>query len=187
MPDTAPLDESLLLVGEVVSYWLYSKDTIIKVSQTWNRFALSNNATAEILEESVIGKNTYSFIVDDPTRMYLQVLLQQPRLLRTTVAKKYRCDSPGLKRYMEMRLTPEPEGLVRLDHTLEQLEPFNRPLTFHPASASSRATVCRCSICARLCIGSCWIIPEEAEAEGLIQPDALVPVTYLVCPVCQTF
>jgi len=177
--------ESPVQIGEVTTYWLDTKDLITAVSSSWNHFALNNNAGKNSLAQNVIGQNIYSFIISDPTRMYLQILIQQARVLGNTVAKKYRCDSPQLKRYMEMRITPEQTGQIRLDHLLERVEPFVRPISFYPASSGGTATAYRCSICARLYLAGCWVMPDDAITEGLISLDAPLPVIYTVCPVCQ--
>jgi len=186
MTDAGPEAEEQIQADEVITYRLDHRDTIVEVSQTWNHFALSNNATEKTLAKAVIGCTVFSFILGDPTRMYFQALLQQARILGRSLARNYRCDSPELKRYMEMRLTPEPEGIVRLDHTIQRVEPLKPSLSFQPASRVTSETIGRCSVCARLTTGLRWVQPEEVLKQGQFPRDGAIPVRYLVCPDCVT-
>lgn len=184
MTNTEPDEGNLIQAGDVITCWLDEHDTIVEVSQTWDRFALSNNADKKTLARGVIGRTIFSFIIGDPTRMYLQALLQQVRILGRSLARTYRCDSPELKRYMEMRLTPEESGLVRIDHTLLRVEPFSQPVSFYPADFVSSTTIGRCSVCANLKTDLRWIPPEKVLEQAKILYSVALPVSYLVCPAC---
>ncbi len=185
MSDISMVKEGQVKERGLITYLLDRDDIIIEVSQAWNSFAISNNADKNTLADSVIGHNIFSFILGDSTRMYMQVLLQQARILGHSPSRKYRCDSPELKRYMQMLLIPEPDGVVRVEHTLERVESFEQPISFSPAVVTNPSTVFRCSICARLKIGSVWIFPEDALDQEHIPCDTVIPVRYLVCPLCD--
>lgn len=172
-------------VGQIVSYWLDPADRIIKVNPLWDRFALTNGGEARLLSAEIQGRRVFDFITGDQTRMYLEALLQHARFLHRSVIRSYRCDSPTLKRFMSMSITPVTASLVQLDHTLLKCEPLEQPIAYRHEPDSQAQTLPRCSVCTRLLIKGSWLSPEDAEILGLLTFSKPVPVTYRICPACR--
>jgi len=167
-----------------VSYWIDGTDTIVKVNQVWDRFALGNDGGDAVLSSKVVGRNVFDFISGDETRMYLGALLQHARYLNRTVVRPYRCDSPALRRYMEMQVSPDADGLVRLDHVLLRAEPYEVPVVYRHESDPDAEALFRCSVCSNLQVADRWFAPEDARILCGMPCDKPIPVRYAVCPSC---
>lgn len=166
-----------------LSYWLDVGDVIVEVSPDWENFAQENGGDG-IEAKKVLGRNLLSFVHGDVTRMYVRSLVQSARMLRRPICRTYRCDSPDMRRFMEMRLTLESSGLLRWEHRTLRTEPLSRRIEFAVGSAGrSRRIVVRCSICNRLKAPGGWCEPDCYEAP-LPAVEATVPVIYGVCPDC---
>lgn len=167
-----------------VSYWIDDTDRIARVNQVWDNFALSNDGGDALLASRVIGRNVYDFITGDETRMYLGALLQHARFLNHTVVRPYRCDSPDVRRFMEMRVIPDEGSLVRLDHVLIRAEPYLTPVVYRYERDPGGKAVLRCSVCSNLLVSDRWFVPEDTRILCGIPPDQPLPVRYTVCPSC---
>lgn len=185
MPDRITTDQQPDSVDQKVSYWLDREDRIIQVNPLWDRFALANGGENRLLSSEIQGCRVFDFITGDQTRMYLEALLQHARFLNRSVSRSYRCDSPTMKRFMSMRLTPATEGLVQLDHTLLKSEPLYPPVIYHHEPDPKATALPRCSVCTRLLIKDNWLTPEDAETLGFLIPGKPLPVTYRICPTCR--
>lgn len=167
-----------------LSYWLDSNNIIVEVGGQWENFACENQAY-ELTARRVIGRNLLDFVSGDVTRMYVDTLIRSALLQRRPLVRNYRCDSPTVRRDMEMRLSVEDSGLLRWEHRLVQAQPFNRSLAFRAANpVNTRNFLVRCSICNRLKSAGGW---QEAEAVPEISntDSAEVSVIYGVCPSCM--
>ena len=96
-------------------YRLDNTDRIFDTGGAWNQFA-KENAGTELLGSAVIGRSLYDFIHGDVSRMFVRTLVDGVRILNRPRMVPYRCDSPGLRRYMEMSITCEPGGGILLEH-----------------------------------------------------------------------
>lgn len=170
---------------QIVSYWLDHDDRIVQVNPLWDQFALENGGEQRLLSSEIKGRRVFDFITGDQTRMYLEALLQHVRFLNRTLNRSYRCDSPTLKRFMSMSLTPAEQGLVKLDHTLLKSELFEKPVIYRHEPDPEADALPRCSVCTRLLIKKNWLSPEDAEILGLITPGIPLPVHYRICPACR--
>jgi hypothetical protein len=185
MPDNVSMKQQPENGCMIVSYWLDREDRITKVNPLWDQFALANGGENRLLSSEIQGRRVFDFITGDQTRMYLEALLQHARFLNRSVSRSYRCDSPTMKRFMSMCLTPASEGLVQLDHTLLKSEPFQQPIIYHHEPDPQAAALPRCSVCTRLLIKENWLSPEDAETLGFLIPGKPLPVTYRICPACR--
>ncbi len=185
MPDTITAAGQQETIGQVVTYWLDTEDRIVKVNPTWDQFAIANEGGKQLLSSEIKGRRVFDFIMGDQTRMYLEALLQHARFLNRSVSRSYRCDSPALKRFMSMSITPADDNLVQLDHTLLKCEPLEQPIIYRHEPDPQAKALPRCSVCTRLLIKGTWLSPEDAEILGLLSPGKPLPVTYRICPSCK--
>lgn len=155
----------------VTRYRLDAGDRIVEVGGAWDRFACENGAE-DLAGEQVIGLPLRSFIAGDVTRMFIDTLLARVRLTGRPAVVPYRCDSPGLKRFMEMSLTLEGRSLLA-EHRLVGEQPLPRPLTFRTATAGGR-WVRRCSMCNRV---------ATRDGAPLVEPECLPEAAATVCEV----
>lgn len=159
--------------------WLDKADRIQKVSDSWNQFAKENGGNA-CLGESVIGQPIWRFITGDSTWMLVHTLMLRARVIRAPVRHHYRCDSPDLRRHMEMIIYPEADGGVRIEHRLLSAEPIAPPVRIDPATHGQ--AVPRCSMCNRIKLKGQWKEAPDALAAGEIA--AVQKVFYGICRDC---
>ena len=165
-----------------VIYWLNHSYEIIGVNSEWDRFALSNGGD-DILSHLIIGKPLFAFIMGDSTRMFVDNLLRRARIPHHDVCKSYRCDSPDLKRYMEMRIIPESPQVLRLEHTMLRQE-ATMPPVFYQYNPTIHHPYRRCSVCNKVLYRYIWNEGSDL-IHSLPQPPAHpIDVVYHVCPHC---
>lgn len=183
-PDQAArFDRSLDAAGFDIRYWLDIGEVIVDIALDWDQFARDNNAP-ELLKRHVIGRNLLNFVSGDVTRMYVRTLIQSARLMRQPMVRQYRCDSPDMRRYMEMRLSLQDNGLLCWEHRQLASEKLPNRLNFvHAADSRTRRPHVRCSICNRLKGRSGWNEPDLL-GEDFLPTESVVPVIYGVCPDC---
>jgi hypothetical protein len=93
-----------------VSYCVNERDEIAWVSDSWVAAAVANDAP-ELTPERVRNRSMWDFIADPTTRhLYEQILarVRRDQVMRFT----FRCDSPALRRLMEMMIRRREDGLV---------------------------------------------------------------------------
>jgi hypothetical protein len=151
---------------------------IVETGGDWDDFAAANDG-AEALTPRVLGRRLGEFVAGDAARMWLFALLDLARLTAEPVTRSYRCDSPMTKRFMEMTVTPESEGRLRLRHRLVREERMARPAPM--VQSAAQGCVLRCSICNRLASDGGWMEPDAPQAPR----GAPLPVVHTVCEACR--
>ncbi len=173
-------------MADGLSYTLDATDTIVAVGGAWNDFAIKNDG-AEIVSEKVIGKKLDQFVHGDETLMFVRTMIMSARVLKRPVVRPYRCDSPSLKRFMEMKVEPKERGEVDVSHRELRSEPSLHAVRVAAAAMGTSAiSVKRCSICNWVRAQQVWSELDEAIAAqrvSLVDSQAL-RVVYGVCPDC---
>ncbi|MCM8625698.1 hypothetical protein [Accumulibacter sp.] len=171
---------------EQLSYTLDGADRIIAVAGDWDRFALANGGEA-IVGRRIIDRPLDEFITGDITRMFVRTMLMSARTMQRRIQRLYRCDSPEVRRFMEMTILPGDGGQVKVVHRLIRSEVCRYPLRVTAAPARSLAPrIKRCSVCNRIRLGQTWQEIDEAVSRGRL-PQAMSPVltvVFGVCPEC---
>ncbi|MCB0192433.1 MAG: hypothetical protein KDJ65_10860 [Anaerolineae bacterium] len=168
-----------------VVYWLNQADEIVDVNDEWDNFALDNDGN-EVVRDKVIGKPLFNFIVGESTRMFVDNLLRRARLRYQETHKFYRCDSPDVKRFMEMRIVPEDRDLLRLEHTIIRREVMTPPV-YYQYSPTIKHPYRRCSICNKVLHQSVWCEGSDlirALPQSSVDAIDAIDVIYHVCPTC---
>ena len=173
-------------MADGLSYTLDATDTIVAVGGKWNEFALQNDGP-DIVSEKVIGKKLDQFVHGDETLMFVRTMIMSARVLKRPVVRPYRCDSPSVKRFMEMKVEPKDLGAVDVMHRELRSEPSKN--TVRVAGAPMGAVgvfIKRCSICNQVHAKDVWSELDDAiAAERLTLPESqALRVVYGVCPSC---
>lgn len=171
----------------LITYHLDRKDRIIEVGGSWDRFAIENNSAPACLSDKVCNRPLVDFISGDETRMWVYAVFMLARARQHPIERNYRCDSPDERRYMLMRVLPEQNGELEVQHEILRCEKRSHPVNFTPVSGILPSSHLRCSICGRLRNGGAWVEPET-----FLPPDDLshgsdkpLRVNYGICEECR--
>ena len=160
-----------------IQYTINNNDIIASVNSDFIQFGKENSGDF-FVPEAWIGTKILSCIDGDNTRMFHGLLLQKVRISRKTITYRYRCDAPGLARFMLMHIIPE-NNAVRYENIIEDEVPINKVL-FKTNNSSGFS---RCSLCNRFKIGySQWLDPAYQLPENKLFE---WNVSYEVCLDCR--
>lgn len=130
----------------------------------------------------VIGLPLRAFISGDVTKMFMDTMLTRVRLTGKPAVIPYRCDSPGIKRFMEMSL--EAIGTeVFSEHRILAERPMPRHTNFRVAAHNKSCRMIKqCSMCSRF--ANPGGEPVEPEVAG-ISSDEPLNIIYFICAECR--
>lgn len=164
-----------------VTYLLDCENRIMSVHGPWDEFAIENGGN-DALAVDVCGRPLWDFVEDDDTRTWLEAIFEFVRLRGEIVQRPYRCDSPQLKRYMQMIIAPRAEGVLRVEHQMLRTEPRRFPVEIeYGGEHATNNMKLRCSLCGCIKNGDRWEEPTPEHA----QPGPHILVAYTVCDGCS--
>ena len=189
-------------MSEQISYWVDSNYIIRKVDINWDNQMGPDSWSIRASSKAILGKPLFEFIADDVTRMFVGAILDSVRVLPRTLTRPYRCDSPDAKRFMQMTVSPEANGLIKVSHELIRSEPLAQEILFKTVQGSNgrvRGVLpslnishferpykwIRCSLCNRLQDpdNKHWQEVDQLQSTMRLN-DQPIPVIYGVCPNC---
>jgi hypothetical protein len=147
---------------------------------TWRSFALDNGGGA-LAGASLKGMSIYQHVAGHFTQRFLREFFDFARTGPAPLSRRYRCDSPRMKRQMEMSASRQDGGRLRVEHRLVSEEPMAVEVECREKLNDSRADYLRCSLCNRLRrLGEeGWREPDRAGADGVVR------VVHTVCADCR--
>jgi hypothetical protein len=98
-------------------YRLNRRDLLVFVDEGWARFAREAGAD-ELLPPGVLNRSIWEFVTDPRLRLLQAELLRKTRSTRKPIRLPFHCDSPNLRRWMEMELQSAAGGEVTVTTTL---------------------------------------------------------------------
>ena len=171
---------------QTIEYRIDHQGVLIHVSDSWTQFAL-DNGSPDLVSERVLGKPLMSFVSDLETRHLYRVILSGFAPQGVPVVLTLRCDSPTLRRFLQLIISQLPDQEIQfLSHTL-RTEPRDAVPLLDPSTNRSDELLRMCSWCKRILLPEDrWVEVEEAVAElELFCLDALPKLTHGVCPTCR--
>ncbi len=166
-------------------YVINRQDVITSVCPLWLAFARENGAP-QLTGEAVIGRPLWEFIEGQETTHFYQLLLQRLRSNNASTIVPFRCDSPTLRRYMRLELTPDSEGNIRFDGVLERVEQTVPYQMLEPTFPRSAQMLTLCSCCKRILVESCgWLeLGDVADRLRLRTKPQAPKLRNSICPEC---
>lgn len=174
--------------SSVVSYTIDEDDIIVEVSSSWQLFAKENFAVG-LTEREVLGRPLWDFIKDESTRSLYKALLRAVRAKGQPISFPFRCDSPRIRRYMVMNVTPHDDGHISFTNELVETRSRNPEIYFQNMLGSNKLYYVMCSVCNKVRAfeekGN-WQEVEDAFT-ALAHMDDPVQVVYELCESCSSF
>jgi hypothetical protein len=173
-----------MIPGQYITYLIDGYDTITYVSPEWVAFC-GENGVRVLTPAAVLGKSIFDFIADGETRELFRMVYGRLRSKASPLVLPFRCDSPNLRRYMEMRLTLLLDNHIEHQSHLLRLEPRQPVLCWDATLERSETFVKACSWCKRLQTAQGWVEVEEAiRVNELFNHLPLPQITHGICPTC---
>jgi hypothetical protein len=159
-------------------------DLILDVNDNWLRFAQENEAP-HLTRQAVVGRSLWDFIAGPETPHIYQLLMRQVRQGQQRVVFTYRCDSPTLRRYMQMEIVPASRQALEFRNYLLREERRDRVRLLEPTTERNYELLHMCSWCNRVRCDETWLSVEEAvNYLGLFGAPELPQITHGICPDC---
>jgi hypothetical protein len=168
-------------------YRIDRNDLLVGFNRQWNIFARDNGAL-DLLREKSFKKPLWSFIHDVETRHVHQTLLNKVRAGKTITGLPFRCDSPLLRRFMEMDILPLGDGKVEYRCRTVKTEP-RKMVPLHYAKSDNGEPLLRmCSWCKKVDTGNGnWDEIENAiSLLGIFSQEKVPTITHTICDACAS-
>lgn len=167
------------------AYELDAELCLRAVDPAWSEFARANGAP-ELVVPGLLGRPVLGCI-QDPTTVYLYRRLFE-HVLRTgrPIVFPFRCDSPEVRRFLEMEIRPGPSSGLQLRTRVVRLEPREPNPLLDRAAPRGGALLRMCSWCKAVDVEGRWCEVEQAViALRLFEREVVPAITHGVCPVCH--
>jgi hypothetical protein len=173
--------------GEALTYVLDRQDRISSVSPQWIVFARDNGAS-DLTPEAVRGRSLWEFISGPETRRIYELALENVRSEGCSLFIPVRCDSPSLRRFMRLRISPAGEGGIEFHSELVRVEPRKEvSLPRGAAYDTDRRFLAVCSWCGRVAIrdGAFAEIDDALPELKCFVENELPWHSYTICLSCE--
>lgn len=156
---------------EPTRYELDEFDTISSVGGAWDQFAIANEAP-HLQQNALVGRPLLNSITGDESKSLYRRILERVRQGRR-ISVPFRCDAPGVRRFMELHMVPAEAGRVRCEAVTIRLEHRTPIALLSVAAPRGNQLVRMCAWCKRVAVGFKWVEVEDAVAAlGLFNIEA---------------
>jgi hypothetical protein len=169
-----------------LDYAIDDQDHLIKVSQSYYRFAEENGWDGA---GDSLGRSLWDFVAGEDMRKLQRLLLRRIRDQARDVQLPFRCDGPGVRREMDIRIVANRSGrLVLFSARLRSEQPRDPPQPLlDPHAARGEDLLVMCGWCDRFLVDGEWVEVEEAAQRLELFGRAELPaIDHGICPRCST-
>ena len=167
-----------------ISYRINSREEITFINDEWFRFAADNNAL-ELVRDNILNCSLWDFISDEKVKHIYQEILR--RVNSGHFMKfKLRCDSPEMRRIIEISITPLKDGEVQFDSKIIWTEARMNPILFKQNVPRTDNLVIICSWCNKIETrnGNWQEVEEAVETLRLFELETLPLTSHGMCGAC---
>ena len=166
-------------------YEVDAANRIVSISESWQEFA-DNNKANHLTATSVLEKSVLDFVADARSRHLYQLLIDKTRNRRETIKFHFRCDSPAIRRFMLMQISPLQEGNVEFKSCIVREEERRPVMLLEQGVSRSDEILAICGWCKKIKLESQdWVEVENAlEQLGLFSDTLLPKLSHVICPTC---
>jgi hypothetical protein len=170
---------------ETLSYAIDEQDHLVKVDQGYYRFAEENgwNEAATSL-----GRSLWDYVAGSEMKKIQRMLVRRIRNEIGSVELPFRCDGPGVRREMNIRIVARPGGRAVLFSARlrsEEARETPQPL-LDPNFPRGTDTLTMCGWCDRFEVDGEWVEVEEAALRlELFNRPELPALSHGICPDCN--
>jgi len=168
-------------------YHINEQDQISFVDNQWLRFA-RDNAAWHLTEQNILGQPIWSFISNKETEMIYQIIVNKVRKHDLEIKLPFRCDSPNIRRHMELHISPLKDNNVKFLSNLLEEEPQNYTPLLDPRVERAASFIIMCSWCKKVQTSEeDWVEVESAIKKlNLFGSFKLPKLSHGICPDCMS-
>lgn len=163
------------------------KDNVIEmVSDNWQSFVDENNGAGSCNQKNVIGLSLSDFIYGSETRYLYQIILKRVRDRKQTAKLLFRCDSPDIRRFLQLIIIPLENDAVEFRSHIIRTEKRECVNLLKNDVARSDIFIRMCSVCKKIAISDKeWEDAEKAINTLKIFDNPPFPtITHGICQCC---
>ncbi len=165
------------------SYDLDAALHVVAVDAAWSDFADANGA-AHLRAPAVIGQPVLASISDATTALVYRRLFDRVQRTLEPVRFPIRCDSPALRRFLQIEIAPRPGGF-RVHSTVVRTESRPPQELLNPARPDDGRLLHMCSWCKRVDVRGRWLEVEDAVRELELFASSVLPrISHTMCESC---
>jgi hypothetical protein len=173
-------------VSRTFIHTIDANDLIVFVNEDWLTFARENSAP-ELSRDAVLGESLWTYVSGLEVRHLYQILLAKVRQSRLSLTVPFRCDSPNLRRLMEMEIVFLPGKHIQMESRLLSLEKREPVALLEESAPRSNECITVCSWCKKVRLpDSIWVEAEQAIRQlRLFEESQLPQLTHGICQDCR--
>jgi hypothetical protein len=158
-------------------------DRLVQVDQGFYRFAAENGW---IGSDSSLGRSLWDFVAGEEMKKLQRMLVRRVRGEAGLVNLPFRCDSPDVRREMDIQIAPSSAGmLVQFKARLRAEEQREFQPLLDPEAERGGDLIEMCGWCDRFRVDGEWVEVEEAATRlKLFQRREAPEISHGVCPDC---
>ena len=168
--------------------FVYSVDAdnqLDSVSSDWLSFARENQAS-HLNADTVIDQPLFHFVTGWETQQLYKMIFDRVRHTRRRVVIPFRCDSPSLRRFMELVVSPCADGHLQLTGRLVRQEEREPVPLFDSSVSRTQDFIVVCSWCKRVEVSERWLDVELALRQlELFNETCLPQISHGICAECM--
>lgn len=170
--------------GSQISYRINGKDEIVFINNEWIKFAFQNGAP-ELVSNNVLRHSIWDFICHDTTIHLYRMILRQVRAGHN-IKFNLRCDSPALRRVLEMTVSLRKNGDVQFITKTVRTEERPPPNILSENTSDMDEVIIICSWCNKIRAdeGDWQEIEEFLQTFGVLDFKALPQPSHGMCDDC---
>lgn len=166
-------------------YELDAEHRIRLVDAGWLEFAAANDAPELATTSRLLGSSVFAYIADATTAALYRLIFERVRRTQMPLVLPLRCDSPALRRYLSIEISPAAEQGLCLRTSVIRLEPRSPVPLLDLGGEREEAPVRMCSWCKAVDVSGRWCEAEQAVAEWrLFERPRLPRISHGICPAC---
>lgn len=171
--------------GRTVVYRIDCQDNIIYVNNAWSAFARENDGE-KLEKESVLNRPVWKYIYGKETKHIYEILFNKVRTGQKGINFPFRCDSPTMRRFMELKLLPLPNNGIELEACTLKEESRRQLNLLDAFIKKSHGHLMMCSWCKKVNVNDQWIEIEDALIQlDLFGEKELPGLTHGICLCCK--
>jgi hypothetical protein len=166
-------------------YELDSDLRIRSVDLAWSEFAVANGAPELVPPPGPVGQSVFTCIQDPTTADLYRRLFGSVLRTGRSVVLPFRCDSPALRRFLEMEILPGGLFGLQVQTRVLRVEAQPHVALLDPAARRAGALLRMCGWCKAVEVAGRWLdVAEAVVALRLFERDTMPGMTHGICPPC---